>query len=131
VVFSMTVVALSGLIWLFNLSGIGWAQGLGARFLPPSHLLVLGLGLGAIHIVQCLALYIRAHKRDPLLGILVAGNTLIGLLVFGLGALYGPLAAGWGFTTVALTVTLPGVAWIWRSERQRRIATSIEIQPKS
>lgn len=100
-------------------SGIPALQSLSERFLEPSALVVFGVGLVPIHITQCLSVYLRSHKQDPLLGIMVVSNALVGLVVFVLGSREGPLAAGWGFTAVATLVTLPGVAWIWWSSRRQ------------
>jgi len=91
---------------------------LAGRFLEPSTVLVFGAGLIPIHIAQCLSVYLRSHKQDPLLGVMVLSNTLIGLAVFWFGSRSGPLAAGWGFTAVATLVTMPGVAWIWFVSRR-------------
>ena len=99
--------------------GIPALRSLAQRFLEPSALLVFGAGLISIHISQCLSVYLRAHKRDPLLGIMVVSNTLIGLVVFYCGSRIGPLAAGCGFATVATLVTLPGVAWVWFVSRRQ------------
>jgi hypothetical protein len=120
--YALAMTSFAGLVALLTLSGNPRAENFGARFLSPSNLFVMGVGLGAIHVAQCLALYLRAHKRDPLLGIFVLSNSLIALMVVLLGAFFGPLAAGWGFTAVALIVTLPGVSWIWYSKRRERKA---------
>lgn len=94
-------------------SGVPALRSLAHRFLEPYTLLVFGVGLIPIHVAQCFSVYLRSHKQDPLLGIMVVSNTLIGLAVFWFGSRYGPLAAGWGFTVVAMLVTMPGVAAIW------------------
>ncbi len=99
--------------------GVPALQSLSRRFLDPHTLAIFGVGLVPIHITQCLSVYLRSHKQDPLLGIMVVSNALVGLVVFFLGSRAGPLAAGWGFTAVATLVTLPGVVWIWWRSRQQ------------
>ena len=89
------------------------------RFLEPSTLLIFAVGLIPIHITQCLSIYMRADRQDPLLGIMVVSNTLIGLVVFWLGSWYGPWAAGLGFTMVVTFVTMPGVFWVWLVTRRQ------------
>ena len=69
--------------------GIPVLRSLAERFLEPPALLVFGAGLIPIHIAQCLSVYLRAHKQDPLLGIMVVSNTLIGLPCSGWAAAMG------------------------------------------
>jgi hypothetical protein len=99
--------------------GVPALESLSGRFLEPYTLVVFGVGLVPIHITQCLSIYLRSHKQDPLLAIMVVSNALVGLVVFVLGSREGPLAAGCGFTAVATCVTLPGVAWIWSKCRRQ------------
>ncbi|MFW6169370.1 MAG: hypothetical protein ACODAD_02690, partial [Planctomycetota bacterium] len=56
---------------------IGWMESLSRRLLDPTTLLVLAAGLVLIHVARCLAVYLRAHKRDPLLRIVVVANVMI------------------------------------------------------
>jgi hypothetical protein len=65
------------------------------------------------HICACLGLYVRSHKRDPLLGLTVPSNIAIGAAVWVLGSRYGALAAGIGLLAVLVAWTVPGTTWIW------------------
>lgn len=122
----VSLVALSAALLALVLTVMGLArcgvaplESLAGRFLDTPALIVFGAGLIPIHIAQCLSVYLRAHKRDPLLGIMVVSNALIGLTVFWFGSRFGPLAAGWGFAAVATLVTMPGVAWVWWVSRRQ------------
>ena len=75
---SALIVLVLTVIWLAHCR-IPVLQSLAQRFLEPSALLIFGAGLIPIHIAQCLSVYLRAHKQDPLFGIMVVSNTLIGL----------------------------------------------------
>lgn len=116
--FLVALAGFYGLLVLLPDLGRAWAHELAGRFLPPSDIAVLGVGLLALHLGQCLGVYIRAHKKDPLLRVLVVSNLVIGGLVAGLGAKYGPSAAAAGFAAAAVLLTLPGVSWTWWTTRR-------------
>jgi hypothetical protein len=58
--------------------------GLAARMVPPQLFALLLLAGLSVFVVQCLAIYLRAHKREPFLwqSLLVAGLTSGGALLF-------------------------------------------------
>ncbi len=105
--------AFTSLIFTFGLTRVHLLESLAQRFLDPGTIAVFAFGLVASHIAQCLVVYLRAHKRDPLVCVLVTANVLIGASVFWFGSHDGPRAAAWAFTGVTALVTLPGVAIIW------------------
>lgn len=125
---------LLGLVWLAGSSGLGGIPGpaeasasaaeaaslagrvasqIMARLLPLPINAALAAGLVAIHLAQLLGLYLRAHKRDPLVWLLTASNLLIALTVYLAGRWYGPAGASLGFALLAWLVTLPGVSVVW------------------
>jgi hypothetical protein len=90
---------------------------------------VFSAAIVPLHLVQCLGLYLRAHKRDPLLVVTCLGNLVLGIAVFYLGSAYGPLAAGLGMLAVLSLITLPGVVWVWsRSRRQWHLLAPTSIE---
>lgn len=109
------VVCVYGLTYL----QIGWMDALSRRLLDPTTLFILAVGLVSIHVVRCLAVYLRAHKRDPLMRIVVVTNAMIGLAVLWLGGQYGPRAAGLGFAAIATFFALPGATVTWFVSRRR------------
>ena len=63
---------------------------------------------------QCQTLYIRAHKRDPLLLANIVSSTAIGLSVWLLGkGQLGPLGAAGGYLAVVALFTVPSWTIIW------------------
>ena len=96
-------------IWLIN----HWDHPWGGRLLPPLPTLTFSVAIWVAHFPQCLGVYLRAHKRDPLLRLTVVANSMIGLLVWQVGGHVGIQAAAWCFLAVLTLITLPGTTWIW------------------
>jgi len=100
---------------LLNVSGIWLAD----RLLAPLPLAVFLLGTVPSHVAESQELYIRAHKRDPVLPVCVSGNVITGLLVWLLGSTrLGPLGAAIAYTATAFLVVLPGMTFLWHRSRR-------------
>lgn len=100
--------------WLLNYLNLGIAS----RLLDP---LAAGLFLLAIviyHFPQCQSFYIRAHKRELLLGISTTSHCLIGAGVWWFGKTYGPVGAAGAYLAVVALVVFPWQTSIWRRCRQ-------------
>jgi O-antigen/teichoic acid export membrane protein len=61
---------------------------------------------------QCLTAYLRAHKKEPFLGISIGLGVATGLLVWILGSKFGLIGAGASFLIVAIGI-LPFGLKIW------------------
>ena len=84
------------------------------RVLPLSTVLVF-LAVMTLKVPPyCMAFYIRAHRREPLLPISVASSIASGLLVWLGGWHYGPLGAGLGLLASTMLINVPGHYYIWR-----------------
>ncbi len=101
-------------VWYLNVLGLGFAR----RLLSP---LPTALFLAAAFLHQisvCQTTYLRAHKREPILVLSTTTSVATGLLVWGLGARFGPAGAGAGYLGVMVVV----VIWetvIWQRCRAR------------
>lgn len=93
-------------------------QRLGERMLPPLPLALLALTIIANSLVFAEAVYLRAHKQEPFLGISVLSGMLIAVLTFLLGKPYGALGIMAGYLFVTLTVSLVGGTWIFIDRRK-------------
>ncbi|MDP6444643.1 MAG: hypothetical protein QF805_12690 [Pirellulaceae bacterium] len=112
---SVGVVAVGGsAIWLAVYAVDRMGLSIAGRLLPPTATGVYLLAILAYQIPQCMSFYIRAHKRDTLLGASVATSIGVGLTAWWFGSQYGPLQAGLGYLTVILCVTLPWHVFLWR-----------------
>jgi len=73
-------------------------------------------GTLAMHLVQAMAYYLRAHKREPLLASGVVTSLVCGALVWVLGRRYGATGAcaAYAISTVAVALPMTSIIW-WRA----------------
>ncbi len=90
-----------------------WKHPLAGRLLPelPSGLLLLAIVLTLIPYTQ--SVYLRAHRREPLVWISCACGLLIAALSILLCRRYGATGVAAGYLGVVSLVMVPGVTWIW------------------
>jgi hypothetical protein len=88
------------------------------RVLPswPFALLLLTTILN--HLIFCEALYLRAHKREPFLGITVLGALLLGTSTILLGRFWGSSAVTLGYFTITAIFGLPPATYIFLQKRR-------------
>ena len=92
---------------------------LAQRFLPlgPSAILLLAITLSVV--VDGLAIYLRAHKQEPLM----AGSVLVGFVQAALSVWsvqrFGALGLAGTFLTVYALIALPGALLIWHTKRRQ------------
>jgi hypothetical protein len=77
------------------------------RLLPPQSLLFLCIGSFFVLLIQCLAMYLRAHKREVLTMSGVLSGAMIGLLVWLFGSKFGPTGATAGYLIVMSCFAFP------------------------
>lgn len=90
---------------------------LAERLLPP---LPTGLFLLATVLMQVSApqsVYLRAHKREPFLGLSLCSGLLIGLSTVVFGRWYGATGMAAGYLAVVALVVLPVGTFIWHRHR--------------
>lgn len=90
---------------------------LSSRLLPPLPTALFTAALVLMHVPQCQAIYIRAHKRDPLLVISSLSGVTSAILVWMLGSRVGPTGAAAGLLGVTAGFTLPATTFVWRHAR--------------
>lgn len=114
-------VAGASALWVlvFGLNVIG--HPLADRLLTPLPTGVFLLGALFHQASVCMAVYLRAHKQEPLALLSVVANITIGLLVWLAGSRYGPIGAAASYTGVyAVAATVITVIWsrcraLWHS----------------
>lgn len=107
---SCGAVAIEGLIWLLY----AMHHPLATRVLPPfpTGLFLLATVLMQISYPQ--SVYLRAHKREPFLGLSVVSSLLIGLLTVLMGSSrYGAAGIAVGYLAVVASVVVPIGSVIW------------------
>jgi hypothetical protein len=105
----MAVTALGAAGLVLGVIVLGWlGHPWAARFLPPGDMALLAAAGLTNQAVAALALYLRAHKREPFLVPSVVGAVLMSLSTWGLGRAFGPTGMLAGYLAVSLTV---GLGW--------------------
>lgn len=111
---STGILLLGGAGLLLLLAGLRAAGvDLAARFLPLLPTSLLLAGTLATHAIQCLAYYLRAHKREPLLASGVLSSLACGVLVWVLGRRFGATGAASAYAIATGLVALPLTTFIW------------------
>jgi O-antigen/teichoic acid export membrane protein len=86
------------------------------RLLPPSTTGYLLVGTLIVCASLPMSVYLRAHKKEPLMVVSVVSGVLTAVAVVVLGKEYSAVGAALGYLTVMATVT-PFVALIWQRRR--------------
>lgn len=86
---------------------------LATRLLPPLPTALFLLAIVLYQVPRCHDVYLRAHKREPLLLANVVSSLGIGLLVWWLGKHHGPTGAASGYLAVVALFNLPCRTWLW------------------
>jgi O-antigen/teichoic acid export membrane protein len=114
------VMSLGGLaVWVF----VYWLNkmelSLTSRLLSPLPTALFVVATILMMVVQSLAIYLRAHKKEPLAVPGVISGLAIGTLVWLLGSRFGATGAALAYFLVLLIVTVPMTMMIWiRSRRE-------------
>jgi O-antigen/teichoic acid export membrane protein len=104
-------------LWLV-VFGLNYIQHpIAERMLSPLPTAAFLLAAIAIQGSQCIACYLRAHKKEPFLPISIGSGVATGLLVWVLGSKFGPIGAGVSFLFVSIGI-LPFGLRIWHRCRR-------------
>tara|TARA_B110000438_G_scaffold303469_1_gene365093 strand:- start:4367 stop:5632 length:1266 start_codon:yes stop_codon:yes gene_type:complete len=112
-------------IYLLNVMNISLAE----RMLPPlpsSIFIVTTIFMAA---AICQTAYLRAHKKEPLLGLSIVTSLIMGILTLVLGSRFGALGAAVAYLIVMGFISLPWETFIWfrcRAEWHRADANVLE-----
>ncbi len=90
-----------------------WDHPFATRLLSPLPMGLFLLGMLAMLIAYPMAVYLRAHKREPLLGVSVINATLLVISSLVFGHYYGAIGMGTGYLIVMALVALPGTALVF------------------
>jgi O-antigen/teichoic acid export membrane protein len=86
------------------------------RLLPPAPTAYMLLATTIVCATSPMSIYLRAHKREPLMVVSVVGGLLTGVAVVILGKYYSAVGVAVGYLSVMATMT-PFVALIWYRRR--------------
>jgi len=120
---SLIVVTLLALgIWL-AIYGLNYIQNpMAQRLLPPLPTGVFFLSAIIFHVPSCLAAYLRAHKREPFMGLSVATAVTASLTIWLFGSHFGPLGAAAAFLACVSFILVPfGIIIFIRCRKKWRL----------
>ncbi len=103
-----------GLIKLLDLQGNRFAD----RCMTSGQLLLFLLAAVFMQLPQCQSVYLRAHKKEPLLLSSVISSVVTGVLAWWFGKQYGITGIGITYVFTVTFVVLPMVSVIWFRRRQ-------------
>jgi O-antigen/teichoic acid export membrane protein len=90
---------------------------LSKKILEPLPTFILLLATVILASALPMAVYLRSHKSEPLLGISVIGGLLNALLLLVLGKYYSALGVSVGYLAVTI-LQMPFVIYIWQQKRK-------------
>lgn len=95
------------------------------RLLPPSAFVLLLLTMVMNHVLSCEALYMRAHKKEPLIVPAVVVSVLLAIATFILGRLFGADAVALGYFILGGIVSLTWGTYIFRAKKREWYGSAI------
>ncbi|HEY6008950.1 MAG TPA: hypothetical protein VIU40_11555 [Geobacteraceae bacterium] len=87
---------------------------LGQRFIPAGQVALLLAAVCIQVVISGLALYLRAHKKEPFFAVSLIGALLQGTATWYLGKNYGSFGVVTGFLAVTLLFGFPAAFFIWQ-----------------
>jgi len=88
------------------------------RLLEPLPLALLTATMLINTICFAQAVYLRAHKREPLLGIFIASGLAVAASTLLIGRVYGATGMMLGYFLTTLVISLGGGTWVFLRKRQ-------------
>jgi hypothetical protein len=82
------------------------------RLLPFVPFMLLTIGMIAVQVTIPMSVYLRAHKREPLLALSVGTGLMIGASTIGLGYYFGQMGMTTGYAAISVFVVLPWATFI-------------------
>lgn len=105
-------------LWVVTFAVHRFGQPLSQRLLEPMPFALLAATTVISHIVTAEAVYLRAHKREPFLGVSLVSACLSVASTWFLGRQFGATGMLFGFFFVTLVVGLGAGTWIFRRKRR-------------
>ncbi|GFE57770.1 membrane protein [Geobacter sp. AOG1] len=91
---------------------------IGQRFIPTPYAALLFASMCVLVVINGFAVYLRAHKQEPLMVAILISSIIQGLVTWLLGMQYGVLGVVIGFFSVMVLFILPAVYFVWRRSRK-------------
>ena len=86
----------------------------GQRFLPASQVAILLVAMIVMIVNNCFAVYLRAHKQEPLMMVTIIASILYGISTLLLGKLHSSAGVITGFLAITVLFGLPAIYLVWK-----------------
>lgn len=113
-VMALGAAALFGGTLALHAIGHRWSE----RLLEPLPFALLLAAMMANTIFLAEAVYLRAHKQEPLLGVFIASAVAVAASTFILGRAYGATGMMLGYFVATLVVSVGGGTWVFLRKRR-------------
>ena len=107
-------ISIQALVTFLNNFGYSMAQ----RLLPPYQAGILMMGVVMANLGGPFAIYLRAHKKEPLMGLTIILAVLMGFGCLIFGKLYGTLGIVLLYFFLQTFIAFPCVIFIWHHNRR-------------
>lgn len=102
--------------------GQPWIDKLAMAFVHPTTACWIAAAMVPLHLMNCMAIYLRSGRVDPLWRITIASNLLLAAVVIWACDRFGAIGIGTSMTLIYGGLTLPGVWWAWQQFKRDRDA---------
>lgn len=112
-VWQSSLMVLVASVALITVAYFGQGFSLFQRLLPVKQLTFLCFSALLTHAINCLAQYLRSHKREPFMGLSVVGALLVACCAWYFGRSSGSLGIVVAVLVINLIYGLPSALWLW------------------
>lgn len=106
-------VALVGVVWF-----VQQYTASGQRILPAAEVAFMAGSVVLNHVIGAIAVYLRAHKRDPFVWLSLIGAVLMGISTWLLGQYLSSVGVVIGTFAINLCYGVPTAVWLWYKLRR-------------
>jgi len=90
---------------------------IGTRFLPVTQVAILLISVCGQVIINGLAIYMRAHKQEPMLILSIIGSLLVGTSTYFLGIKFSSMGMAVGYCLITMFYGIPSTYILWQKFR--------------
>lgn len=90
----------------------------GQRFLPANQVAILLFAIVIMIVNNCLAVYLRSHKQEPLMVVTIIASVLYGTSTLISAKFYSSTGVVSGFMVITIAYCLPSIYLVWRKCRK-------------
>jgi O-antigen/teichoic acid export membrane protein len=116
---AMIVCVFISAIAILAVTGLQLYTAIGARFLPVQQVMIFLVAACGNIAVNGWAIYMRAHKKEPMLLLSIIGALLVAASTIILGMKYSSMGMAVGYCLLALIYGIPSTYTLWQQFRRK------------